>query len=1157
MWGYMVHQPVLALLAAKPETTQRELSYLLDMRQQSLSELLAKLEHNLKNDEVLTKLNKGKPLVISFNFENKQEDIQVLTSLRNLLSQKTFGWRFPKFEVALYLYGQRIGEDVSAPEVSGYLDKNGLKTVVDVATNLPIVGGVLKFISIVDQGQAALRSLLKQHSALVKEFEELTTEEQREKLPYYFAQDLSAHTCKSSTPLVIMLDTFECVGETTSTNDSRMGRDYWLWGEDGLIPNSKNTLFVIAGRHKITWKDIDFPIEQHLLGSLSPEDSFSYLTSFGLPQELWEHLYRLTDGLPLYLKVCVQHYGKLRKKNIPPEPGHFGDTPKELTECYVRYMDKSEKQLVHMLSFLPEWDRQLVQDACKSIFGHFSPADFKRMEEDSITTELSPGRYFIHRTVADILQNSKDNELREDTAQFMIEHFSQVLKTADPYSPQAADAVGMVLQGGLLLHQDRDSLVAFYREKLDPHINMLILCRRNDHVMRYIQQFWAKAQEEKGDFLYAMALRERAWRTYQVSGIKGQLMLDALESLKLHISLRGEKDFETLDSLMLLGIFLDAYNHHEDAIPVHEYVADQFEKHHPDKFEKALICKRNHALSYKALSYYAKAIVMLKKVLEEYRQKVGTEDRNTLAVMQELASTHAVLNEYKSACPLAEEALAISRRLLTENHPDTLNAILTLLLTYDKMGDHDKAVALYDELIQLRTRHLGNTHPDTFSAMESLANSYSAYEDHRNAMAVREKLVTLQEQVLEPADPVYQKSLTALADSCRKAYKHQRAIQISEQLLSVQLQSLGPHAKETISTMESLADAYKASLDYPGAQKLLQQLLQIRKETFGDYTNVTIKTQETLSSVESMLGNFAEAIRLQADALEQRLVLLQWDSTDFFTSILHLTDYCLHGNQPAVGIQFCDKLLAIAADKGQEDSCPAIYALSCKGDFLRKLDPATDLRKFYFDQVESWQSLWAHDPGKVTIAMADLGKFLNRTQEDLVLGKELMEQAIQLRRELDLPYSFMVPDLAKRYEALEMYEEALELQQLIRKKKLQDQMSTKETDATIHILLRKLGRLPATQAIPVAPGMQNPPAPPIPQPCPISHAPERPLEVTFMFSTDLDPDFPSYLGLSMTKMLKMLEKPYMEAFYRMKSNSLSDIIDEAIWRYGPDDPEDP
>lgn len=35
---------VLALLKAKPETSQKELSFLLDMRQQSLSELLAKLE---------------------------------------------------------------------------------------------------------------------------------------------------------------------------------------------------------------------------------------------------------------------------------------------------------------------------------------------------------------------------------------------------------------------------------------------------------------------------------------------------------------------------------------------------------------------------------------------------------------------------------------------------------------------------------------------------------------------------------------------------------------------------------------------------------------------------------------------------------------------------------------------------------------------------------------------------------------------------------------------------------------------------------------------------------------------------------------------------------------------------------------------------------
>ena len=318
------------------------------------STLLAKLEDNLENDPELTALNKQKPLVVNFNFETKQEDIQVLTALRNLLSKKPYGWRFPRFEVALYLYGQRIGEDVSSPEDTGYLAQSGLKPVVDVATELPVVGSILKFISIVDQGQAALRSLLKQHSAQVKEMEAMTPEEQREKLPYYFAQDLSAYTLKSSTPLVIMLDTFECVTETSSVNDSLMGRDYWLYNEDGLIPNAENTLFVIAGRRKIPWEDVVFYLEQHLLGSLSPEDSASFLTASGLPQDLLEPLCKLTDGVPVYLDVCVQQYDQLRRKNITPEVQHFGGSHKKLIQRYVRYMDKSEKQLVHMLSFIPE-----------------------------------------------------------------------------------------------------------------------------------------------------------------------------------------------------------------------------------------------------------------------------------------------------------------------------------------------------------------------------------------------------------------------------------------------------------------------------------------------------------------------------------------------------------------------------------------------------------------------------------------------------------------------------------------------------------------------------------------------------------------------------------------------------------------------------------
>ena len=210
------------------------------------STLLTKLEDNLTADPQLAACSKGKPLVVNFNFERHQEDIKVLMSLRNMLGTK-YKWKFPRFELGLYLYSQNIGEDADAPEDTGYLEKAGLKPAVEIAGEIPIFGSIIKAISILDQGQAAVRTLMKQHSAMVKEFEELTTQEQKEALPTLFATDLNACVQKAKSPLVIMLDTFECVTETSGTQDSLFGRDYWLYGENGLIPTAKNVLFVIAG----------------------------------------------------------------------------------------------------------------------------------------------------------------------------------------------------------------------------------------------------------------------------------------------------------------------------------------------------------------------------------------------------------------------------------------------------------------------------------------------------------------------------------------------------------------------------------------------------------------------------------------------------------------------------------------------------------------------------------------------------------------------------------------------------------------------------------------------------------------------------------------------------------------------------------------------
>ena len=289
------------------------------------SSLLKQLALNLQEDPELKRKNKGNPLYVAFNFELCQDDIQVMARLRNILNDR-YGWQFPHFELGLYLYSKNIGENAEAPEQKTYIDRQPfVKLAVDAATDLiPMAGPFLKLLSYIDQGQAALRTLTKRYPQVTKAFQELDLTQQRETLSGFFAADLNEHTAKSTTPLVVLLDTYECIEERAAAQGSALRKDLWLYGKNRLIPETKNTLWVIAGRNRIQWTAEGCTMEQHLLGSLSEEDAAAFLGSAGVPQQLIKPVCDLAAGLPLYLDVCVDHYEQLLENGETPDISKFG-----------------------------------------------------------------------------------------------------------------------------------------------------------------------------------------------------------------------------------------------------------------------------------------------------------------------------------------------------------------------------------------------------------------------------------------------------------------------------------------------------------------------------------------------------------------------------------------------------------------------------------------------------------------------------------------------------------------------------------------------------------------------------------------------------------------------------------------------------------------
>ena len=1027
------------------------------------STLLTKLEHNLSNDPDLTGVNTGKPLVVNFNFERHQEDIKVLMSLRNMLGTK-YKWRFPRFELGLYLYSQNIGEDADAPEDEGYLEKSGLKPAVEIAGEIPILGSVLKAISILDQGQAAVRTLMKQHSAMVKEFEELSAEEQREALPALFAADLNSHSQKAKSPLVVMLDTFECVTETSGLQDALFGRDYWLYGENGLIPTAKNVLFVIAGRNKLKWEPEGFTMEQLPLGALTPEDAADYLTAAGVPESLRGHLCRLTDGVPVYLDVCVRQYNQLVGKHITPEKEHFGGSSEVLIRRYVRYMDKSEKELVRMLVFLPEWDQALVREAAKAVLGSFSLADYNRVVKLSIVSESDKGRYFIHRTVADILRKDPDNSLRQDTATFLADHCRDVIKSADPFSDAYSDAAANLLHAGLMLHEDRDALADFYYDHVELAVDMLNSCHRKNAVQQIMERYWTKAQEVKDDWLYAAALQEKLWRSFQLSGVSNELLEQALDCLQMFTRLKGEQDFKTLSVLSMTAIFFDRLHMPRDAIPAYEYMIRMVETYHPDAVKMILNGRRNVALSYQELKEYDRALSIFRELVKQYREQVGPEERGTIRALRDLAICHRYMNAYSDARQIGEEALALSRKVLKEDHPDMLLAVRNLIATCEKMKDYPRELELREELIALHTKHHGEDHPDTLNAMIGLGNCYSRNQEDALAIEVREQILARHLRLNGTAHKSTLETLRVLAFNYYNLKNYDRVCQLLEPLIP--LREKVPDAQRTMDTIiDLLKKAYMEIGAYDKAAALLQQALS-RKSSQNYYPRTRLIGQyKELATCYDRLGNCQAALQVREDAL--KLLTPYYSHRNAWELLEEFNGEYLRLGMPELALElhrrFYGRVCRIYSDQSDRSKALALLMKACL-----QADHEEDMRLLYQNAVEQLETKFASDPQSMTTAKLKLAMALCFIPEILNLVWPLMEQCLASYNpfeETEYSYDykdgaselFTLVDLADHFVETKEFKKAFRCYMTLRKYPPDGEDSSTYSDAMIEILNR-MGR---------------------------------------------------------------------------------------------------
>ncbi|MEV5138927.1 ATP/GTP-binding protein [Streptomyces syringium] len=220
----------------------------------------------------------------------------------------------------------------------------------------------------------------------------LEAEPDLEALSFYahlLAWEIERLPAKRSVTPVIMLDTFEDVGDRTHRDLERLlQRVVWL------MPNA---LFVITGRSRLQWGDEalqgqldytgpaawpglaphDLPSahtasaagghRQLLIGDFSPEDCDDYLARRLsrddeplIDDTIREVITARSHGLPLHLDLCVHRFLEIRRTGRTPQPADFDHTFPALIARTLSDLTPDERHVLRSVALLDAFDASLA-----------------------------------------------------------------------------------------------------------------------------------------------------------------------------------------------------------------------------------------------------------------------------------------------------------------------------------------------------------------------------------------------------------------------------------------------------------------------------------------------------------------------------------------------------------------------------------------------------------------------------------------------------------------------------------------------------------------------------------------------------------------------------------------------------------------------------
>ena len=788
--------------------------------------------------------------VVDFNLPSNRDAENALFSIRRDLHQN-YKIQFPSFDLAYAVYWETVHPQTTLKKDKPFLLKESelFADLVSLFGDIPVIQILPKIINVTSQGYGKFNEWwVKRGIPELRQLPEMEPFEMMEWLPAFFGKDLEDYIEDKNSSVILFFDTYEALWGD-KRGEGLFSTDEWV---RELASNLPGVLWVISGREKLRWQEVDSAWENHiepyLIGGLSDTDASSFLISCGIEEEaIRETIVNGSEGVPFYLGLQVDTYLQIKKnREKPPSPEDFAKRPHQVITQFIRYPVPAETETIKILSVARFWDRELFGLMIKQFNTGYPLTALPQLCRFSFVQEVQiPESWTFHPLMREGLAELLSADDRQEVHQVLFDYYCQLLESLEQNNITEVHRVSFI--------------EAFYHGQKTLETQKFFEWFNGIYWI-FIQaaewQFLTLMQEECTNFIEERLGPNHPDTATSLNNLgslyrKLGLYHEAEPLLKRALDIRekmGTEHTDTATSLDNLALLYDAQGRYTDAEPLYKRALDIDEKVSGPEHPNTATSLDNLAKLYVAEGRYPEAEPLYKHALDIREKVPGPEHPDTAISLNNLAALYYAQGCYTDAEVLYKRALDIYEKVLGPEHPDTAASLNNLALLLYVQGRKPEAEPLLKRALDIREK-MGTEHPDTATSLDNLAELYLDQGRYPEAEPLLKRALDIREKILGPEHPDTATSLNNLASFYYYQGRYPEAEALYKYALDIR-EKMGTEHPDTATSLNNLALLYYVQGRKPEAALLYKRALDIREKILGPEHPDTTRISEVLKSLE-------------------------------------------------------------------------------------------------------------------------------------------------------------------------------------------------------------------------------------------------------------------------------------------------------------------